>query len=217
MEIKQALRTPIKRVNTLPPDPNRSLFKYQLKWTNSGIDNPKTLYSYDTPQERGLFCTGISKELRFRWRRFLDELPDDCLQFFAHCYPQQLGQPNADDMIDINIAYTGFSANIELRDSLIRIYSEIHFVPKTLKKNGLCYITMVGIPPSSTEPKPSFSPKYHRDIAIFNGLVAGKRWFINPKNQFKERGLLEVQIYDNLCYHSDNLVGIWTRNELFLV
>ncbi|MFN8353188.1 MAG: hypothetical protein U0Y10_01975 [Spirosomataceae bacterium] len=217
MEIKQATRTPLKRVNTLNPDPNKSLFKYQLKWADTGINQPKTFYSFDKIEERGLFCEGISKELRLCWRKFLDEIPDDCLQFFGNCYPQELKDIHADSLILIDIHYINLPTNNELINYLSKVYGESNYIRKALLESGLAYRKLVKIDPSSKEPKPSHCPKYHKDVATFNGLVAGKRWYINPKNKFKERGLLEVQVYDNLCYHSDNLVGIWTRDDLFLL
>ena len=51
MDITQSSRNQIKRSHTVKADPDKSLFKFQLKWANNGTDNPKTFYISDIVRE----------------------------------------------------------------------------------------------------------------------------------------------------------------------
>lgn len=181
-----------------------SLFKFVLRYQEKAkvVGCPKVLYSQDTAAERALFLPGLSQDQRQAWQVFQNNLQNNAFQFFAWAYPI------FKNTNDVSICYTATTAiNERLQSITIAEKEDIYQVAATAGFN------ITGIRPISqhaSEPKPTVTPKFHPNLPKFNGMNAVKRWIYNA---YGEKGLIEVVVYDNLCYNIENYIETWVLEQ----
>lgn len=192
------------RRNTELASLQKSMFKFVLRYHTKvkTVGCPNVLYSQDTADERALFLPGISQDQRIMWQNFQNNLSDNAFQFFAWAYPY------FKNTTDVSICYTATPAiNERLQALSADEKQEIGQVAATAGFN------IAGIRPISqhvAEPKPTVTPKFHPNLAKFNGMNAVKRWIYNT---YAAKGLIEVVVYDNLCYNMENYIETWVLEQ----
>lgn len=192
-----------KKRNTEPSKDDVSLFKYLLSYKHDNKKEkrpgcPDCLYSFDTPSERSLFLSGLTKEQRKMWMSFQDNLPDEEYQFFAWCYPLFISTT------DVIICYTATPSNTDRMKSFTS--QDAEYISQIAATIGFNISTIRPINQYNTDPKPTLTPKFHPNLEKFNGMNAVKRWLMKT---YGPKGLIEVQVYDNLCYNSENHIANW--------
>ena len=182
----------------LLPDPNKSLFKFKLSWSdpqNPGSTKIQTWYSYDYSCEREVFPFGLEKELRMQWKQLLSLCwkHDELYAFVKWLRPHkragylELYLPNWPEMMQMIPA---------LEDKygwkLLESYGQ------SCGFDALCFQTV-----NRSHPRqPGHSPG-RIDFRQFYGFgyLQRNNFIVNSLDSGR---LLKVDIYDNLMYHSEN-------------
>ena len=209
------------RNKTLPSNPDLSLFKYKLFWgqLSNTEQQPKILYSFDRQNERELFRAGLPFELRNKWVAFLNAIPDDAYSLLGLSYPTVIEQDNTHWLIEILIEDT--PSNQEHLKTLLNKYAQSREIGNIAYGVGLRIrkISPISVHVSKL-PRIGYSPRYHQDYLALqgggsltlNGLTYVKTWF--DRNFANNPNLLNIEVYDNLCYHQDNHMTTWHyRNQ----
>jgi len=182
----------------LPPDPNRSLFKFKLTWLPEPDGSQKkseTWYSYDYGMEREMFPEGIDKELRMQWKQLLAALwkHDELYEYIKWLRPHNkddnlmLYVPNWPDLSE-NLPHIEAKYGRGLIENYVHLVGFNDFSLVTVSRT---HPTQPGNSPGRVDFRQFYGFKYlHRNDYIVKNLAAGK--------------LVKVDVYDNLMYHSEN-------------
>jgi hypothetical protein len=193
------IKKPLK-ARALPPDPNRSLFKFKLSWMDPQVCGQiqiQTWYSYDYNTEREAFPQGLDKELRGQWKQLLglcykhSELYD----FVKWLRPYKQGEH-----LDLYLPnWPELSAMISRLESscgwqLLEAYGHsCGFESLGFQTVSRSYPRQPGHSPGRMDFRQFYGFGYfQRNNFIVSSLASGK--------------LLKVDIYDNLMYHSENFL-----------
>ncbi|MCE7061230.1 hypothetical protein [Dyadobacter sp. CY343] len=182
----------------LPPDPNRSLFKFKLTWLpepNGYQKKTETWYSYDYGIERETFPEGLDKNLRAQWKQLLALCwkHEELYEFVKWLRPH-----NKDD--DLLLYMPNWP---EINEALQMVESKYGWglfeaYTHTCGFNDFSFLSVershprqAGNSPGRVDFRQFYGFKYvHRNDFIVTNLAMGK--------------LVKVDIYDNLMYHSEN-------------
>lgn len=182
----------------LPPDPNRSLFKFKLTWLpepNGYQKKSETWYSYDYAIEREMFPEGLDKTLRAQWKQLLALCwkNEELYEFVKWLRPH-----NKDD--DLVLYMPNWPDHAALAPAIETKYGWGIFLnyAHTCGFNDFSFCTVdrshprqVGNSPGRIDFKQFYGFKYvHRNDFIVTNLARGT--------------LVKVDVYDNLMYHSEN-------------
>lgn len=183
---------------TAKADKDKSLFKIMLLYKGK---KPNVAYSFDKYGERELFYPGLTQEQRKMWRDFTDAFEDEFYDFFGGCYPEFTKEgvclhfTNTPTTVDFVKALSD-----EQRTQLKAFARECGFELRSYHP----------VAANHKGPRPNVTPKYHKMRDFLNGMTAVKKYYIT---HFYDRDLIEMRFYDNLAYHSDNLVKVFTFEE----
>ncbi|GLU57377.1 hypothetical protein Dfri01_68380 [Dyadobacter frigoris] len=188
------------KARVLPPDPNRSLFKFKLSWldpSQPGQIKIQTWYSYDYDSERQVFPCGLDKELRSEWKQLL-----------ALCYKHTelydfvkwLRPYKKEQRLDLYLPnWPELSAMIPLVENkygwqLLEAYGHsCGFESLSFQTVSRSYPRQPGHSPGRVDFRQFYGYGYfQRNNFIVSSLASGR--------------LIKVDIYDNLMYHSDNFL-----------
>ncbi|TKT85747.1 hypothetical protein [Dyadobacter frigoris] len=191
------IRKPLK-ARALPPDPNKSLFKFKLSWIDPellGQIKIQTWYSYDFNTEREAFPQGLDKELRTKWKQLL-----------ALCYKHPelydfvkwLRPYTQDQNLDLYLPnWPELTAMIPLIENkygwqLLENYGQsCGFEHLSFQSVSRSYPRQPGHSPGRVDFRQFYGFGYfQRNNFIVSSMASGR--------------LIKVDIYDNLMYHSDN-------------
>jgi hypothetical protein len=190
----------------LRPDPNKSLFKFKLTWAilpDGTQPKSQTWYSYDYSCERQMFPEGLNKELRFQWKKLLQ----DCWknpELYEHI---KWLRPHVQESI-LQLYLPNWPGYLDIIRKIEMIYGwvELSNAVKTSGFTDFCFQAVKPVHPRQPGNSPGrkdytqyYGFKYlHRNDFIIKNLDTGK--------------LLKVDVYDNLMYHSENyLYSLITR------
>lgn len=184
---------------TLPASPVQSLFKYVLLYnTERGEGMPGVAYSMDKPSERELFYRGLSLDHRKTWKTFIEAFDDEYYNFFGCVYPSFIDEK-------VEMYFINSHDNVDFLKTLST--DQVSQLQNWAAACGISSIKLTPIATNHKGPKPHITPKYYKDKEELNGMVAVRRWLMK---QFQSKGLVEIRVYDNLAYHSDNEITRWT-------
>jgi hypothetical protein len=182
----------------LPPDPNRSLFKFKLTWLPDADGNQKkseTWYSYDYLIERESFPEGIQKDLRMQWKQLLANIwkHEELYEFVKWLRPHNkddtllLYMPNWPEIYEsVKMIETKYGWGV-----LENYVHMVGFNDFALQSVDRSHPRQAGTSPGRVDFKQYYGFKYvHRNDFIVTNLAMGK--------------LIKVDVYDNLMYHSEN-------------
>lgn len=182
----------------LPPDPNKSLFKFKLTWLieEDGFQKKsETWYSYDYGIERERFPEGLDKDLRAQWKRLLalcwknEELYELVKWLRPHNKSDNLVlyMPNWPEVMAlIPVVETKFGWG--LFENYVHMCGFNDF---SFQSVDYSHPRQAGNSPGRIDFSQFYGFKYvQRNDFILTNLARGK--------------LVKVDIYDNLMYHSDN-------------
>lgn len=182
----------------LPPDPNRSLFKFKLTWLpdqNGYQKKSETWYSYDYPVEREMFPEGIDKTLRAQWKQLLAMCwkNDELYEFVKWLRPHNKN----DDLILYMPNWPELSALAHAVEAkygwgLFENYTHTcGFNDFSFCSVDRSHPRQAGNSPGRIDFRQFYGFKYiHRNDFIVTNLATGK--------------LVKVDVYDNLMYHAEN-------------
>jgi len=186
------------RGRALPPDPNRSLFKFKLTWLpepGGYQKKPETWYSYDYGIEREMFPEGLDKSLRAQWKHLLGLCwkYEELYEFIKWLRPH-----NKDDHLVLYIPnwpeIAALAPVVEAKFGWSLFQSYAHtcgFADFSFASVGRSHPRQAGSSPGRIEFRDFYGFKYvHRNDFIATNLATGR--------------LVKVDIYDNLMYHSEN-------------
>jgi hypothetical protein len=187
-----------KQSGTIPAHEEYSMFKYALFYNRPRIVGmPAVQYSYDGYNERSLFYAGLEKGNRKKWITFMNHFDGDAYSLFADCYPKF-----TDDKVLIEFSNTPSTTEF------IRSLKEFEraYMQEVAQKCGFLIDTFHPVAYNSKGPKPDITPMNHKNLADLNGMNAVKKWL---ERKFLDRGLTQIIVYDNLAYHSQNIIIKW--------
>lgn len=190
---------PIKtKGRALPPDPNKSLFKFKLTWLPADDGSQKkgeTWYSYDYGIEREAFPEGIDKALRMQWKQLLASLwkHDELYEFVKWLRPHNrnddllLYLPNWPDLME-NVPQIEAKFGWGLFEKYVHMVGFNDFSFQQVARN---HPRQASHSPGRIDFRQFYGFKYvHRNDFIVTNLAAGR--------------LVKVDVYDNLMYHPEN-------------
>lgn len=190
-----------RRSGTAPQNEDASLFKYVFKYGRKRQPKePGCLYSFDRYDERERFPVGISQEQRKMWRAFLENFEDRLYDFFGNARPH-FGAKG------VKIYFTNTGEAKRLAESITE------GIRKQIDSLALeAGFEIEGFFPVAKDAKklPHVTPKYAPDLKSMNGLNDGRNWVFR---HIVPKGVIEVQVYDNIALHDDNLVTTWLCEE----
>lgn len=191
------IRNPLK-ARALPPDPNKSLFKFKLSWLDPELPGQvkiQTWYSYDYSTEREVFPCGLDKDLRSQWKQLL-----------ALCYKHY-------ELYDF-IKWLRPCKNNQSLDLYLPNWPELRaMIPELENKYGWQLLEAYGHNCGfETMQFQTVSRSYPRQPGHSPGRIDFRQFYgfgYLQRNNFivtslASGKLLKIDIYDNLMYHSEN-------------
>ncbi len=187
-----------KKKGTLMPHEDKSLFKYVLYYNcprTAGM--PGVLYSFDEASEREKFMPGVAKSNKARWMNFIAELDGDFYNFFGGSYPEFFDEK-------VVIKFTNTPSAVQFLSNLTD--TERAIIRELSQRNGFQITSLSPVQYNvAGKPKPDVTPKFYKELEKLNGMNAVQKWI---REHFLPKGLIEIQTYDNIAIHSDNLISV---------
>ena len=188
--------------NTAGACPTQSLFKYVFKYNHELGGSPKypqVAYSQDFINEKKQFRKGIEPDFKHKWREFVEDIDfdDDVFKWFANVYPIK-------DQ-DLTLVYVG---NIEMQEIRKKINGDENIknaIISLCNKHSIFWNKIQEQSPFGKDVKCDLTPKFCPQVEKLNGMAACVNYWIK---HLIDRGLREIQVYDNLMTTSQNLIKI---------